>query len=80
MHGLHVIVGMVFITITVIRIIYDPYIRIEGLVKKQLIKNNLNKYFNINILIRKSIQVISGRFLIHNYIIKKSFIFNKLTI
>ena len=78
MHGLHVIVGMVFISISVLRLIYDPYIRIEGLVKKIKIENNLKKYFNVRVLIRKNIQNVSGRYLIHNFIIKKALVFNKL--
>ncbi len=73
MHGLHVIVGMFFITIALCRIIYDPYIRIDGLYYKKLKKKNLEKLYDFKIMVIKNYQIISGRHLVNHFLIKKEY-------
>jgi hypothetical protein len=72
MHGLHVIIGMIFLAITLSRIFFDPCIRLNGLTYKNLLDKNLEKILNLKIFILNNFALSSSKnFMYYFFLLNK---------
>lgn len=80
LHGLHVIIGMFFILLTVIRITCDAYIRQDGLSYKYYTSKNIDFFYNFKVCIIKTFQLITSRHLVSNVVVYKLYDYNLMAL